>query len=466
MMSVAGAVLTAEIPEASVVRRSNSHGLLSGLRRTAVAFRDLVEAWPDEVYEAPVVEGRLLGRPVTFLVDPERIQLLLTDHAPRLARDAAMVRSLAPLLGTGLLLADGEAWRTQRRTAVPAFRPERVQSCLPAMAAAAAATRRRWLEGGARHVDLQAEMMRTALDVITATVVSGEEGFDPTALSPPHWTPTSARRTGRWPTGSWARPPGCRIPGRGRGQAGGADAARDDGGRDRAPAPAQGGRRGPARRHAGGHRPGHRRRLRRRAADRQPPDLRGGRARDHGAGDGLGAAPARRSPRGRAARAGRGRGPARPARRPGRAGRPRLHPAGGAGGDAAVPAGGPAGAARHRGAEPGRRARARRPLDPRPGLRPAPPPAAVGRSRTASIPTASPRRSRRPAPLRLPAVRRRAARVRRHGAGARRVPGGAGDAAAGGAVAPARARAAAHAPAGDAQAGGGAAGAVEPAWSA
>ena len=153
--------------------------LAQAIRNAATSFHNLVEAWPDEVYDQGLVQGRMLGRPITFVTDPELIQSLLVDQAHKLVREEAMTRSLQPAIGRGLLIADAHEWRTQRRTAAPAFRPDRIRDLVPAMAAAADATRRRWLAGGERQcLDLQTEMMQTAFDVIIATVISDEEGFD------------------------------------------------------------------------------------------------------------------------------------------------------------------------------------------------------------------------------------------------------------------------------------------------
>ncbi|MCJ2046576.1 cytochrome P450 [Methylobacterium sp. J-078] len=145
-------------------------------------LRSMVDAWPDEVYTRTLVETRLLGQRTAFVVDPVLIRTLLVDEAGALEREAFVTRALAPALGCGLLTADGGSWRAQRRTAAPIFRPERVRDFVPAMAAAAQATRARWLARptGAGAFDLSTEMMRTALDIILATMTSGEGGLDET----------------------------------------------------------------------------------------------------------------------------------------------------------------------------------------------------------------------------------------------------------------------------------------------
>ncbi len=148
------------------------------LRRNASAFVNMVDAWPEDVYREKVVAGRLLGRPVVYVVDPECVRALLVDDADRLVRDDAMSRALDPLLGAGLLTSDGAAWRAQRRTAAPAFRPDRVRSSVPAMAASAQALCEVWSAPGVGGVfDVQNAMMRASLDIIVSTMVSGDDGF-------------------------------------------------------------------------------------------------------------------------------------------------------------------------------------------------------------------------------------------------------------------------------------------------
>lgn len=147
-------------------------------------LRSLIEAWPDEVYTRPLVTTRFLGQRTTYVCDPQLIRSLIVDQAGVLERETFMLRALAPALGSGILTADGPHWRGQRRTAAPMFRPDRVRDFIPAMAAAAHATRLRWLgrtPADARaetERDLLPEMMRTTFDVIVATMVSGDSRLE------------------------------------------------------------------------------------------------------------------------------------------------------------------------------------------------------------------------------------------------------------------------------------------------
>ena len=166
-----------------VLRRSSTLPIANRIGRLFTTFRNLLEVWPDDVYEADIVQGSILGQPITYVVNPEYLRILLTDEAHKLVRDDAMTRALEPALGAGLLTSDGRVWQAQRRVVAPAFRPERVRTFIPAMVGAAERTLRRW-QGSSRGrvVDLQAEMMRTSFDAIIGTIVSDEGDINSVAF--------------------------------------------------------------------------------------------------------------------------------------------------------------------------------------------------------------------------------------------------------------------------------------------
>jgi cytochrome P450 len=149
-------------------------------RLVQTVVRNMIEAWPAEVYRESLVEARFLGRKTVFVSDPRLIHELLVTRAAELGREEFLTRSLKPALGEGILTSDGERWKAQRRTAAPVFRHDRVKEFVPAMTGAAAATRARWNARGAEAapLDLLDEMMRTTFDIIVATMMSDEAGLD------------------------------------------------------------------------------------------------------------------------------------------------------------------------------------------------------------------------------------------------------------------------------------------------
>jgi cytochrome P450 len=88
------------------------------------AFRtNPIAAFRRAAYEEMTVADRMLGRLAVLLNAPEAIHHVLVEHPERYARSAASVRIMRPITGQGLLLAEGEAWRWQRRTIAPVMAP-------------------------------------------------------------------------------------------------------------------------------------------------------------------------------------------------------------------------------------------------------------------------------------------------------------------------------------------------------
>ena len=88
-----------------------------------VLRRNPLELWGAAAYELPVAEGRFLGRQQMMLNAPDAIRHVLVTNAANYRRNAASRQVLGPILGDGLFLAEGEAWRHQRRTIAPALAP-------------------------------------------------------------------------------------------------------------------------------------------------------------------------------------------------------------------------------------------------------------------------------------------------------------------------------------------------------
>lgn len=82
-----------------------------------------LSAWPEAVYDLPVIRRSLLGRVNYVLNEPDAIHRVLVDNPSNYRRSPASVRILRPITGQGLLLAEGDVWRLQRRTVAPALAP-------------------------------------------------------------------------------------------------------------------------------------------------------------------------------------------------------------------------------------------------------------------------------------------------------------------------------------------------------
>jgi cytochrome P450 len=146
------------------------------LRRTV---RNPLESWPPAVYDQGLVRTVFIGRTTWFVSDPDLVQKVLVDDADKLEKAEPMRRALEPALGQGILTAEGQRWKLQRRTASPVFRAVNVNSFLPAMIQAARRTADRWaaLPQGAQ-IDAGSEMMHLTFEIIMETMLSGSGNVD------------------------------------------------------------------------------------------------------------------------------------------------------------------------------------------------------------------------------------------------------------------------------------------------
>lgn len=156
-----------------------SAGPVQTLRTLRKLVRNPMEAWPASVYSDPITVTRMLGRNTIFVCDPDLVQQVLVDDSDSFVKGETMRRALEPGLGQGILTAEGQRWRVQRRVASPVFRPSHVNSFLPAMIKASRTMRDRWaaLPDGAT-LEVTSEMMHVTFDIILDTMLSGSGTTD------------------------------------------------------------------------------------------------------------------------------------------------------------------------------------------------------------------------------------------------------------------------------------------------
>ena len=109
-----------------------------------------------------------------LLNDPDLIRHVLVENAANYPKDALQLEKLTPAVGRGLLTAEPESWRLQRRTVAPLFQPASVAGYLAPMAASVDEMLARW-EDHARSgaaVDIAREMTALTYDIISRTVFS------------------------------------------------------------------------------------------------------------------------------------------------------------------------------------------------------------------------------------------------------------------------------------------------------
>ena len=128
--------------------------------------------WTERAYQEPFEWRRLVGRSTLLVNAPDAIHRVLVDNPGNYRRSPASIRILRPVIGDGLLLAEGDAWRHQRRTIAPALAP-RMMPLLAGHVVATAADHLDRLPVDA-PVDLLAAVQMLALDIAGRSMVSLE----------------------------------------------------------------------------------------------------------------------------------------------------------------------------------------------------------------------------------------------------------------------------------------------------
>jgi cytochrome P450 len=122
-----------------------------------------------------VVPARFFRRRVLLLYHPDAIEDVLVARSRDFIKSPGVLL-LRPLLGAGLLLAEGDVWLRQRRLVQPAFHRQRVTAYGDVMTAFAAAHVAGWKSGDV--VDVHAEMMALTQAIVAKTLFDADVSGD------------------------------------------------------------------------------------------------------------------------------------------------------------------------------------------------------------------------------------------------------------------------------------------------
>jgi cytochrome P450 len=132
----------------------------------------VISSWGDRAYADDVIQRRFLGRTSFILNMPEAIRHVLVDNYENYSRTPAGIRVLRPMLGRGVLIAEGRAWKHQRRTLAPAFTPRAVTMLVPHMVAVVDETVAALRDKSDAPVDLRETMQHMTLEIAGRTMFS------------------------------------------------------------------------------------------------------------------------------------------------------------------------------------------------------------------------------------------------------------------------------------------------------
>ncbi|HEV2602976.1 MAG TPA: cytochrome P450 [Microvirga sp.] len=134
---------------------------------------DLLTMLPARCFEELTLHvGARRKQPLLITSNPALVRTVLGDDGSLFARSQEVVSAFGPLMGRGLFLVTGEAWRRQRAMLEPAVGHLRVRAMFPHMRAALERFATRAVASAGEPMDLSAEMHGLVLDIICRTIFS------------------------------------------------------------------------------------------------------------------------------------------------------------------------------------------------------------------------------------------------------------------------------------------------------
>ncbi|MBL9014293.1 MAG: cytochrome P450 [Myxococcales bacterium] len=112
----------------------------------------------------------LLHKTAHVLSSPSLIHAMLTEQASSFHKSAVLAKFSRPLMGNGMLVAEGGDHRRQRKLIAPGLKPGRIAGYAAAMAALTEHAQRSWQDSSI--IDVGAELTKMTLEIAAQTMFS------------------------------------------------------------------------------------------------------------------------------------------------------------------------------------------------------------------------------------------------------------------------------------------------------
>lgn len=133
--------------------------------------RTAVFGWSAQAFEKWSIERNVFGHRVHIVLHPDMVQRVLLDNAANYGKPRLVKKLLFATIGRGLLSADGELWRSQRRIVAASFAPPAVDALVPVFGSTAQAAAEAWAPGSR---DMAREATRATMQVISRALFSAD----------------------------------------------------------------------------------------------------------------------------------------------------------------------------------------------------------------------------------------------------------------------------------------------------
>ena len=145
-------------------------GIALDIRRDALGTLERLAREFGDIVTLPVMFHKRI-----FINHPEMIQQVLLLQHGKFHKSDLTKKIVAPLLGQGLLISEGDFWRRQRRLAQPAFQRQRINEYSSTMVECAQLQARGWREGQERNIadEMMALTLESAVRTLFGTTLPG-----------------------------------------------------------------------------------------------------------------------------------------------------------------------------------------------------------------------------------------------------------------------------------------------------
>lgn len=150
-------------------------GLIDSIR---LMQDNVINLYPPYIFDKDWSVRRFAFQTFIIVNRPDLIKEMLVDKVAIYEKGRLNRQILGPALGNGLLTAEGEFWRRQRRIAAPAFHYRKLQLLATTMTECSVDLADRWEDFAdtGRHIDIAQEMMRLTMEIVARTLFSSDLG--------------------------------------------------------------------------------------------------------------------------------------------------------------------------------------------------------------------------------------------------------------------------------------------------
>jgi cytochrome P450 len=161
-----------------VIGDNDSRTAFDYLKLMRAIIRNPLESLTEDHYRDPLPKVELFGKTVFFLNDPDHVHYCFVKRANNFGLNKMRYTLLGDISRNGILTVEGEHWKRSRRVLTPIFSQQRTVGFARSMHRVA----ERYADGLAARdgatIPLADEMITLTLDVISATIFSGDAAID------------------------------------------------------------------------------------------------------------------------------------------------------------------------------------------------------------------------------------------------------------------------------------------------